>query len=130
MTDAVYNGTSLLAIDVGSASVRAFLFDDVDGGYRLIALGIAPTTLAPPFRDASEGVQFALEHVQETTGRLLFHVDSGIITPTDREGNGGDSVVVTLSAGEPLRAMAVCLWEDISLESAQNLLSGIYAKIL
>ncbi len=130
MTDAVYNGTSLLAIDVGSASVRAFLFDDVDGGYRLIALGIAPTTLAPPFRDASEGVQFALEHVQETTGRLLFHVDSGIITPTDREGNGVDSVVVTLSAGEPLRAMAVGLLEDISLESAQNLLSGIYAKIL
>ncbi|GAB4579863.1 MAG: glutamate mutase L [Anaerolineales bacterium] len=96
----------------------------------MIALGTAPTTLASPFRDASEGVQAALEQIQEMTGRLLFHVDSGVITPTDREGHGVDAVAVTVSAGEPLRAVAVGLLEDISLESAQNLLAGIYAKVL
>lgn len=130
MTDIVYSGTSLLAIDVGTASTRAFLFDDVDGSYRLIAVGVTTTTLAPPYRDASEGVQFALEQVQEMTGRTLFHVDTGVITPTDREGNGVDTVVVTVSAGEPLRTVAVGLLEDISLESAQNLLSSTYAKVL
>jgi uncharacterized protein (TIGR01319 family) len=130
MTDAVFTGTSLLAIDVGHASTRAFLFDDVDGSYRLIALGISPTTLAPPYRDASEGVQMALEQVQEMTGRTIFHIDVGVITPTDREGNGVDTVVVTVSAGESLRTVAVGLLEDISLASAQNLLSSTYAKIL
>ncbi|HNB53299.1 MAG TPA: glutamate mutase L, partial [Anaerolineales bacterium] len=130
MTDTVYTGTSLLAIDVGNASTRAFLFDDVDGSYRLIAVGMAPTTLAPPYRDASEGVQFALEQVQDMTGRTIFHADVGVITPTDREGNGVDTVVVTLSAGEPLRTVAVGLLEDISLNSVQNLLASTYAKIL
>ena len=128
--DTVLNGTSLLAIDVGNVNTRDFLFDDVDGGYRLVARGIAPTTLAPPFRDASEGVHFALEQLQDTTGRLLFHVDAGVITPTDREGNGVDAVAVTVSAGPPLRTIAVGLLEDISLESVQNLLAGTYAKIL
>lgn len=130
MTDTVYTGTSLIAIDVGHASTRAFLFDDVDGTYRLIAVGVSPTTLMAPYRDASEGVQLALEQVQEMTGRILFHVDTGIIVPTDREGNGVDAVVATVSAGEPLRTIAVGLLEDISLESVQNLLSSTYATIL
>jgi len=126
----IIDATSLMAIDVGSVSTRAFLFDAVEGGYRLVALGIAPTTLAPPFRDASAGVQLALDQLTETTGRILAHADSGVITPTDKEGNGVDAVVVTLSAGEPLRAMAVGLLEDISLESAQNLLATTYSKVL
>lgn len=130
MTDIIYTGTSLLAIDVGHANTRAFLFDDVDGTYRLIAVGTAQTTLAAPYRDASEGVQLALEQVQEMTGRILFHVDSGVITPTDREGNGVDAVAVTVSAGQPLRTIAVGLLEDISLESTQNLLASTYAQVL
>lgn len=130
MTDTVYTGTSLLAIDVGHVNTRAFLFDDVDGTYRLIAVGTAQTTLTAPYRDASEGVQLALEQVQEMTGRILFHVDTGVIIPTDREGNGVDAVAVTVSAGQPLRTIAVGLLEDISLESTQNLLAGTYAQVL
>ncbi|HLF89233.1 MAG TPA: glutamate mutase L [Anaerolineales bacterium] len=129
MTDANLTATSLLAIDVGSVTTRAFFFDAVEGGYRLVAQGIAPTTLEPPFRDASAGVQLVLDQLHEITGRIFAHADSGIIIPTDPEGNGVDAVAVTLSAGAPLRTMAVGLLEDISVESAQNLLSTLYAKV-
>ena len=130
MTDAFSTGTSLLALDVGTANTRAFLFDSVEGGYRLVAVGCAPTTLAAPFKDASEGVRYAIDQVQEITGRVLVHADSGIIIPTDNEGNGVDAFVATVSAGEPIRVLAVGLLEDISLESAKHLLSTTYSQIV
>ncbi|NJN44472.1 MAG: hypothetical protein HC806_06955 [Anaerolineae bacterium] len=130
MTDTLIEGTSLLAIDVGTSNTRAFLFDSVEGGYRLVAKGISPTTLAPPYRDASEGIKEAIDQIQITTGRVFVNIDSGIITPTDREGNGVDAFVATLSAGEPIRTLAVGLLDDISLESARNLLGTTYAQVI
>jgi len=43
-----------LAVDVGNRDTRAALFDVVEGYYRFIASGHAPSTAAAPFKDLSE----------------------------------------------------------------------------
>ena len=66
---------SLLAVDVGTVTTRAALFDVVEGSYRFIASGQAPTTAAAPFKDISEGVHQAIENLQTVTGRKFLGDD-------------------------------------------------------
>lgn len=129
MSDAFTQANSLLAIEVGTVTTRAFLFDAVEGSYRLVALGTSPTTLDYPLRDASEGVYQALDQLHAVSGRTMVHPDTGIIVPTDRDGNGVDAFVATLSAGKPLKAIAIGLLEDVSLRSAENLLGTLYTHL-
>jgi hypothetical protein len=49
MTSSLFDGKSILAVDVGAANTRAVMFDVVEGEYRFIALGIAPSTAEAPF---------------------------------------------------------------------------------
>ena len=44
MPSSIITSNSLLAIDVGAANTRAVLFDVIEGEYRFIASGIAPST--------------------------------------------------------------------------------------
>ncbi len=120
---------SLLAIDVGEVTTRALLFDAVEGRYRFLAGGSAPTTAGAPFQDASEGVHQALDRLQEITGRILLNEDEQLIIPSLPEGSGVDTFVATFSAGPPLKAAAVGLLENVSLESAKNLLGTTYARV-
>ncbi|MGD8815248.1 MAG: glutamate mutase L, partial [Anaerolineales bacterium] len=55
---------TLLAVDVGSVNTRASLFDVVEGSYRLVAVGRAPSTVGPPLFDAREGVSMAVDQLQ------------------------------------------------------------------
>ena len=61
MTTSLIDADSLLAIDVGSITTRAALFDLVDGRYRYLATGCAPTTAGAPYRDIGEGLRGALD---------------------------------------------------------------------
>ena len=49
MPTSLINADSLLAIDVGAVSTRAMLFDVVDGRYRFLPGGTAPSTAEAPF---------------------------------------------------------------------------------
>ena len=53
MPSSLVDGNSLLAIDVGAANTRAVLFDVIEGEYRFVAAGIAPTTAEAPFKDVA-----------------------------------------------------------------------------
>ncbi len=121
---------SLLALDVGSITTRASLFDVVDARYRYLGSGEAPSTANAPFHDLSEGVHQALERLQQITGRVLLGEDAKLIVPSQADGSGVDWVVATVSAGPPLKAIVVGLLADVSLESATNLLSTTYAQVL
>ncbi len=130
MSTARVNAESLLAIDVGSVHTRAMLFDDVEGRYRFLGAGVAPTTVGAPFKDALEGVRRAVDRLQQITGRVLVGADEQIVIPSLPDGTGVDTVVATVSAGPPLRVVVLGLLEDISLESARRLATTTYARIL
>src|SRR3972149_6788272 len=121
MATSIVNADSLLAIDVGAIPTRALLFDVVEGKYRFLAVGTAPSTAVAPFRHISEGVHLAILQLQTITGRTLLGVDQRVIIPSQADGSGVDACVATISAGKPLKVVAVGLLEDISTQSAQNL---------
>ena len=51
---------SVLAIEVGAAVTRVVLFDVVEGQYRFVASGQAPSTAEAPFLDIGIGVREAI----------------------------------------------------------------------
>jgi len=130
MPTSLIDADSLLAIDVGGVNTRAMLFDVVDGRYRFMAMGSAPTTANAPYHDISEGVRAALDRLQTVAGRTLVGPDERLIVPSTVDGTGVDSIVATLSAGPPLQVVALGLLEDVSLESACRLATTTYARVV
>lgn len=130
MATSLIDSDSLLAIDVGDTTTRAMLFDVVDGRYRFVAQGTAPTTAGAPFKHIGEGVRQALDALQALTGRVLVSPEEELITPSAPDGSGVDQIVATLSAGPTLKVVVAGLLEDISLESARRLAASTYAKVV
>jgi hypothetical protein len=129
MTTSQIEVESLLAIDVGSVHTRALLFDVADGRYHFVAEGQAPSTTGAPFMDISEGVRLAVERLHEITGRVLIGSDEGVILPSRPDGSGVDALVATTSAGPVHNLVAVGLLENVSLESAQRLVTSTYGRL-
>jgi hypothetical protein len=129
MTSSVVSTESILAIDIGTISTRAALFDVVGERYRFIASGKAQTTIIPPFNDVRLGLIRAIAQLQTTTGRALLGSDGTILIPSQPDGSGVDIMTATLSAGQEINVVAVGLLESISLESAQNLANQTYATV-
>jgi len=130
MTTSLVEAESLLAIDVGSVTTRAILFDVVDGRYRYLGSGSAPSTANAPYHDVSEGIHAALTRLQSVTGRVLLGGDERLIMPSRDDGSGVDALAATLSAGPPLKVIAMGLLEDVSLESARKLASATYSRVM
>lgn len=124
------SGSSLLAIEVGEINTRAVLFDVVEGHYRFLAVGTARTTATAPFNHISEGILRAITDLEQVTDRELIGDDDRLIIPSKLDGSGIDMFAATISAGPPLRVIAVGLLDDISLASAQRLTSTIYAQVV
>lgn len=82
MPSSLVDGNSLLAIDVGAANTRAVLFDVVEGEYRFVASGTAPSTAEAPFKDVSEGARNAIINLQTILGKTLLDASRGLITPS------------------------------------------------
>lgn len=120
---------SLLAVDVGSVTTRAVLFDVVDGRYRFVAVGSSPTTLGAPFYNISEGVRLAFDRLGEVTGRIFIGKDQKLILPALADGSGVDRFAATLSAGKPLKVIALGMLESVSLESARRLAQSTYSQV-
>jgi hypothetical protein len=129
MPASLVDADSLLAVDVGTITTRAALFDVVEGHYRFIAAGHAPTTAAAPFRDVSEGVRQAIDNLQLITGRKFFGEGHQLIMPTS-EGIGVDTFAATLSAGPAIKTAVVGLLDDVSLESTQRLARSMYTRVM
>ena len=129
MPSSLIDADSLMAIDVGSCTTRAILFDVVEGSYRFIAIGQSPTSAAAPFKDVGEGVVRAIENLQENTGRKFLNTDRSLITPSNG-GEGIDSFVATISAGPALKTVVVGLLDDVSLKSVNRLARTTYTRIM
>ena len=121
---------SILAIEVGASTTRAVLFDVVEGQYRFVASGQAPTTAESPFKDIGIGVREAINGLQNITGSKILGQDNNLIAPTQADGSGVDSVVATISAGPAVKTVIVGLLTDVSLQSARRLAESTYARIV
>ena len=121
---------SLLAVDVGTTKTRAQFFDVIDGRYRFVASKSVETTIGHPYWNVEEGVRRAVNGLAEITGRIFFRSDGTLITPSAVDNSGVDSLVITMSAGEPLRTVAVGLIDEVSVESAHHLAATTYSTIV
>ncbi|MGB7873147.1 MAG: glutamate mutase L [Anaerolineales bacterium] len=122
--------SSLLAVNVGASSTRAVYFDVVEGQYRFIASGQAPSTAEAPFKDVSLGVHQAIANLQTVTGKIFLDQNNQLITPVQADGSGVDTFAATLSAGPALRAVVVGLLSDVSMQSARRLAETAYLQVL
>jgi hypothetical protein len=128
MPASIIDADSLLTVDIGTVSTRAAYFDVVEGYYRFIATGHAPTTAAAPYKDVGEGVRQAIENLQIVTGRKFLDDSKRLIMPS-RENTGVDKFAATLSAGRTLNLVIAGLLNDVSIESAQKLARTLYSRV-
>ena len=130
MPTSLVQNESILAIEVGTAMTRAVLFDVVEGQYRFVASGTAPSTAESPFLDIGIGVREAITTLQNVTGSALLGQDHNLIAPSQADGTGVDAVVATISAGPVVRTVIVGLLSDVSVESARHLAESTYAHVV
>ncbi len=127
----VIDTDSVLALDIGAATTRAILFDVVEGRYRFVAVGQAPSSTHAPLNDLLSGVSDAISHLEQITGRTFIdNQTNSILTSIQADGSGVDAITATISAGPPLRAVIAGLLADVSLESARKLATSTYARIV
>jgi len=130
MPTSLVQNESILAIEVGTAVTRAVLFDVVEGQYRFVASGKAPSTAEAPFTDIGIGVRQAIANLQEVTGGKFLGQDNNLIAPSQVDGSGVDSVVATVSVGPVVRTVVVGLLSDVSVKSARHLAESTYARVV
>ncbi len=121
---------SVLALDIGSVNTRAILFFEADDQYRFIAQGVSPTTLESPLNNLNLGIIQAITSLQSTTGAILLDEKSHLIIPGQPDGAGIDQLVITYSAGAPLRIVTLGLLRDVSLKTANKLASSVSGKVV
>lgn len=124
------NGLSLISVDVGSVNTRAHFFDTVEGPYRFLASGEAPSTTGAPALDVNIGVLEAIQQLQQFLGRTLVSEDGLLIPPDNESGVGANAVTVTFSGGAPLKVVTVGLLGEVSLASVNKLVNSGYFRIV
>jgi uncharacterized protein (TIGR01319 family) len=120
---------SILATDCGSTTTKAILIEKVEGEYRLIVRGEAPTTVEKPFEDVTAGARNAIREAEELTGKT-FLTEEGVITPRQADGSGVDIFLSTSSAGGGLQMMVAGVVKTMTAESAQRAALGAGAIVM
>ena len=117
---------SILAADFGSANTRALLFDLVEGEYRLVAQGIAQTTIGSPQDDVHLGLSAVLREIGNSTGRRFLDEGGRLIKPEQSDRVGVDYFVTTTSAGKPIPTLLVGLYPQIDIAAARRAIAPFY----
>jgi MutL protein len=122
------SANSLMVADCGSVFTKVSLFGLVEGQYRLLARGEAPTTLSAPSEDITAGIIQAITLIEHITGRRLV-AEKRIISPEQVTGDGVDVFIATISAGGPLRLVALGAVSPALGALAEQAISGLYAEM-
>jgi MutL protein len=118
---------SLLVADCGTVFTKVSLFGLVEGQYRLMARGEAPTTIAPPYEDITKGIIQAINIIEFITGRL-FISEGRIISPEQSSGDGVDVFISTISTGGLVRLVVLGAVDATMERFASQAVSGLYAE--
>jgi len=121
MTDAI---DSILAIDHGSVSTKVALLDLVEGRYRFVTQVEALTQADDP----RTSLLAAVEATQRKAGRRLLENDR-LLTPECTNGSGVDAVVVTTSAGSPLRVLLAGIVPEASNAAIHRVVARVPAQV-
>jgi len=119
---------SLLAVDCGAVFTKVSLFGLVEGQYRLMACGEAPTTVQLPHQDITEGIIQTIQTIEFITGRHFID-NKQIISPERTNGDGVDLFISTVSAGDPLRLVVMGGVTPALENLAAQTISGLYAQM-
>jgi MutL protein len=120
---------SILAIDVGAVLTKATLIARIEGVYRFVAHGEAPSTVESPWLDVVAGVDHALEQLAALTGRSFLDDHGRLIAPERPDGAGVDVCVFTVSAAGPLKVVLMGLSADLSMASLQRAAACTYTQV-
>ncbi len=123
-------GGAILSVDIGTVYTRAVLLDMVDGTYRFVARGEAPTTAMPPWNNIIEGLHQAVRRISDATGREIFDEGGQLIFPERDSFYGVNVFAATASAGKPVRAILVGLMPDVSLSSGRRAAESTYLMLV
>jgi hypothetical protein len=130
MKENAYESEVIIAIDVGSVTTRALLFDIAGGAYHFIAQGTSRTTCELPNNDIGRGIMAALQDLEKVSERRILDSEGQFIMPAEANGIGFDNLVATISAGPAMRVVCAGLLADVSLESARRLAGMTYSNII
>jgi len=119
--------SSILVADCGTVFTKVSLLGLVEGQYRLMARGEAPTTIAAPHKDITKGIIQAINQIERITGRH-FIAGGRIVSPEQPTGDGADLFVATMSAGESLRLIVLGAVSPALEELTAQAVSGLYAE--
>ncbi|MCD4690106.1 glutamate mutase L [bacterium] len=119
---------TIVATDCGSTTTKAILIKLVDGEYRLIVRGEAPTTVEAPFEDVTRGVLNAVREVEELSGHTILDGET-FIHPNDGD-RGVDLYLSTSSAGGGLQMMVAGVVKSMTAESAERAALGAGAIVM
>lgn len=121
------SANSVMVVDCGTVFTKVSLLGLVEGQYRLMARGEAPTSLTAPNEDITRGIIQAIDRIEYITGR---HFVSGgqMISPERPTGDGVDVFVATVSVGGPMRVVVLGGVSATLEELATQAVSGLYAE--
>ncbi len=125
-----YDPTSIrtiLVADCGTVVTKVSLLGLVEGQYRLMACGEAPTTVAAPQRDITKGIVQAISEIERITGHT-FVSRGRVLSPQQQTGDGVDLFVAAISAGGPIRIVVLGGVTPQLAELSRQALSGLYAE--
>ncbi|MAT42098.1 MAG: hypothetical protein CL609_07130 [Anaerolineaceae bacterium] len=114
---------TVLAIKIDKYTNKLFLFDVVDEKYHLIASNETQTTAFAPFNDIQEGIIRSIDSLEKITGRKLVGQNSKLIVPSQPDGSGVDQLIITYGFINHIDVISMGILEEVSLQSAKNLLS-------
>ncbi len=118
---------AILVADCGTVFTKVSLLGLVEGQYRLMARGEAPTTVAAPHKDVTKGIIQAIAEIERITGHT-FVSRGRILTPQQQTGDGVDLFVAAISAGGPIRLVVLGGVSSQIAELASQSVSGLYAE--
>ncbi|NLY53297.1 MAG: methylaspartate mutase [Firmicutes bacterium] len=123
---------SIIATDCGSTTTKAILIEKVDGEFRLVSRGEAPTTVEAPFEDVTIGVRNAIREIEELVGKKFLQDDEerGVLTPRVEPNKGVDLYLSTSSAGGGLQMMVAGVVKNMTAESAERAALGAGAIVM
>jgi hypothetical protein len=130
MTRVIPQALSLISVEVGSVNTRAHFFDSVEGRYRFLASGEAPSTVGAPAFDLNLGVLEAIDQLQELTGRHFLTETGALIVEENGNGAGANAISTTFSGAPPIKVVTVGLLSEVSLASVNKLVRSSYCQVV
>jgi hypothetical protein len=120
---------SVLIAEIGSVTTRIFLVDSVEGETRLISQIEKPSTLEPPYRNASIAILEGATEISGLIGRKLVG-DGKLVMPQNKERDGINHIIAVSSAAGTLSLIITAISHNVSAKSGLHASRGTYTNVL